>query len=73
MAQDRQELRDLTTAEIRQAFIEMGLGSETERAKILELRSPAYEQGEKAIAWIDATTGTATWQMLSEEGNAELE
>jgi hypothetical protein len=73
MAQGRQEPRGLTTAEIRQLFVEMGLGSEREREKMLAPSSPAYEQGEKATIWIEATTGTATWQMTSEEGNAELE
>lgn len=73
MTQKRGEPGQLTTAEIRRMFIEMGLGSQPKREKLLEPRSPISEQGEQPIMWIDASTGTATWQLPSEEDDAELE
>ena len=73
MTRERQKPRDLTMDEIGNVFVEMGLATETEREKILKLNLPISEQGETVITWIDASTGTAAWQLPLEEGNAELE
>lgn len=73
MARNRQELRDLSTAEIRQVFVEMGLGSKTKREKMLHTGSLISEQGEKPIVWIDTSTDTATCQFPPGEESAELE
>lgn len=64
---------EFANGEIYQAFEEMGLASEDERQNLLNSWLASSQPSEPPMLWIEASSGTSSWEEAKEQRNAKLE